>query len=406
MKRKNFNASLYSAAMLIIAVVVSLCTTSCSDSITDIDSVEDDGEVILKVSFPNTQNNNTRTVTTPVSGINSIYMYAYQGTTRKALNVRYDYNGTSWNASGAKIMWPSSKAISIFGLTDSYLDVSTVKTENMKERYIEYYVSPVNAHDVWFGSALNQTKAKTGGNINIKFTRLVTRATISCKNSMTDYSVKISEIIIHNLLTTGRFTYSEKSASTGAWSWPISEYDNYPQKLKVDLAPGLNRDGVDGDNNSILPIVPPLTKKQLVTDSAFILIPQVTQQWKPEKDVETTTTANANHICYLEIKCQVFETEANGDLGACVWGDPAGSTDDEKYEPIYIPFRQTFSSSNNTKNVVIDLYDAYNEDGSRWTPRGTTKVNFSEGLYLEPIEEDDDIDKWDEQNGNAYAIEL
>lgn len=399
MNGKNFYASLYSAVLLLMAVPVSLCITSCSDAITD--NAFDDGEVLFNVTFGDSP---TRAISTPVDGLNSFYIYAYQGTTRKANNVQYAYNGTTWKAKGIGMTWPKTDAIDIFGLTDSYRTI--LKDDMTESRSFDYYIPPIGGHDVWFASALNQTKEKTGGAVSLKFARLVSRITLSCKNSMTNMTVKISEIVIHNIVSAGNFKYSAKSATSGTWTLLNTGdnpyYANYPQEFKTNLEPGIVR-------ADVLPVVPPKTNSQLVTDSAYILIPQKTVKWTPSKeDGKGTAYGDANHQCYLEVKCQIFQTnETTGEIGDCVWGDPTGLNYDE-YESIYIPLLKTWSRSNNASNIIFDLADAYNADGSKWAPHeGSEKIRFDESMLLTPIMDDGTVDAWDEDDSNfMFDLEL
>lgn len=397
MNGKNLYASLYSAALLLMAVPGSLCITSCSDAITDDVSAEKD-EIQFRASFGSSP---TRTVSTPVAGINTFYVYAFQGTTRKAYNVQFNYNGTAWKGKGS-VTWPKTDAINIFGLTDSYRAI--LKDDMMNTRSFDYYIPPVGAHDVWFSSAINQTKAKTGGTVNLKFARLVSRINLSCKNSMTNMTVKISEIVIHNIASAGNFKFNEKSASSGTWTLLNTGenpyYANYPQEFKKNLEPGIVRDDV-------LPVVPPKTNSQLVTDSAYILIPQRTVKWTPDATTtpkQDTTYAAANHQCYLEVKCQIFQTnETTGEIGDCVWGDPTKTNYDE-YESIFIPLLKTWSRSNNASNIVFDLADAYKADGSKWEPHENSEdIRFDESMLLTPIMDDGTVDAWDE---NDAAIDV
>ena len=405
MDRKNFYASLYSAALLLLTVPVSLCITSCSDAITESENEDGEDEVQFNVSY----NDVTRVVTTPVDGINTFYIHAYQGTMRKANNIKYVYVSNKWKASGLGLTWPKSDPINIFGLTDSY---KTVLNDNMTaSRSIDYYIPPIGAHDVWYASAIGQLKAKTGGTVNLKFARLVSRVNLSCKNSMKNFAVKISEVIIHNIVSAGTFTFSEKSASVGTWkllnTGENPYYADYPQKLKVALDPGIVRDDE-------LPVILPQESSKLITDSAFILIPQKTVKWTPDNTTtpkKDTLYANANHQCYIEVKCQIFSTDTNGNftLDDCVWGDVTGVDDDAKFKSIFVPFLKTWSKNNNIQNLTFDLSDAYNADGTNWEPE-TGQIQFDEGMLLTPIEDDSgNVDLWDEgetDDSDAIPVEL
>ena len=129
MKWKNLYAILYNLALLLV-VPASLCMMSCSDEVTsNAVTAEEEEEITLNVTFDDKQPDAaTRAITAPV---NDIYLYAYQGTTRKAANVRYTYNGSIWKAYSVKITWPSTGDMSIFGLSDSY---KTVLLDSMTYR--------------------------------------------------------------------------------------------------------------------------------------------------------------------------------------------------------------------------------------------------------------------------------
>lgn len=389
--------------------MIFLSLTGCSASDADLlaDAEQNGDEVMFTVTAPDRDGHDyTRTVSTPVDGINEFYVYAYQGKTRKANNVKYAWNGTIWKAAGTGVVWPSTDAINIYGLTDSYKKV--LKDNMQASRSINYYIDPANPHDVWYASAVNQTKAKTNGTVNLKFTRLVSRVNLSCKNSMTNYAVKISELIIHNIVSAGTFTFSETSASAGTWkllnTGDNPYYADYPQKLKLNEA---NRDDA-------LPVVFPKATNQLVTDSAYILIPQKTVKWTPDKEGgKDTAYARVNHQCYIEVKCQIFHVEDNVTTinpADCVHGDVAGADDDAKYVSIFIPFLKTWSKNNNVQNMVFDLGDAYFADGSKWTPNNTDVILFDEGMLMTPIEDDSgNVDLWDEgedDDSDAIPVEL
>ena len=346
-------------------------------------------EIILNVTFDGQPVNGseTRAISAPV---NDIYLYAYQGNTRKAANVRYTYDGTKWKAFSSKISWPSSAAISSYGLSDSYKANPPVLVDNMKERYIHYDIDPEAPHDVFYGSTVNTTKAKTGGNVNMNFTRLVSRVHFACKNSMADAQVHINRIEVHNLVRAGKFAYNEKTAGAGTWAL-LDSWGTYAKDFPVK-------------------VVNPKVSKQQVTpsDDSFILIPQNTskKKWATTADSPVTLiAADADHQVYLAVYCKVYKetVEGSGEWDNCVWG--TGGDDD--YKPIYIPLAKSWSKSNSATTVVFDIGQGFKDDGTTWEQEAGDVITFSESMQLEPDEDDSgNVDTWEENSEDVFSVGL
>ena len=376
MKWKNLYAILYNLALLLV-VPASLCMTSCSDEVTSNAATTDEEEEIkLNVTFDDKQPNAiTRAISAPV---NDIYLYAYQGNTRKAANVRYTFDGSVWKAYSAKITWPNTGDMSIFGLSDSY---RTVLLDSMKYRFIHYDIDPDAPHDVFYGSTVNTNKQKSGGNVNMNFTRLVSRVHFACKNSMEDAMVRINKIEIHNLVRAGKFAYNEKTAGAGTWTL-LDSYGTYSQTFTY-------KD------------VPPKTNKMQVThnDSSFILIPQNTaaRKWKTtDTSPVSLIDADAAHQVYLAVYCRILKQDTqSGNWDQCVWG-VGGESD---YKPIYIPLAKTWSKSNAATTIVFDIGKGYKADGTVWEQEAGDQITFSESMLLESeLDDSDNIDPWEDDN--------
>lgn len=381
MIRKNFYATLFNLALLLV-VPASLCMTSCSEEVTAASEDAAEDEIILNVTFDGQPIDNvTRAISAPV---NDIYLYAYQGNTRKAANVRYTNDGTQWKPYSAKITWPSTGEISIYGLSDSY---KTVFMESMKTRTIQYDIDPETAHDVYYGSTVNTTKTKSGGNVNMNFTRLVSLVHFSCKNSMSNGQVHINRIEVHNLVRTGEFVYNEKTAGAGTWTL-LDYWGTYGKDVPVQ-------------------VVNPKVSKQQVTENAkpFILIPQNTSKnkWKTTATAPVSlTTADAEHQVYLAVYCKVYKesVEGSGDFDQCVWGN-------DDYKPIYLPLAKSWSKSNSATTIVFDIGQGFKADGSAWEPDAGDVITFSESMQLEPDEDDSgNVDTWEENSEDVFSVGL
>ena len=383
MKRKNLYATLYNLALLLLLVPASLCMTSCSDEVTSSTSNANDEEeeISLNVTFEDKSVNDiTRAIKAPV---NDIYLYAYQGKTRKAYDVRYTYVNGAWVPYSTKVTWPTKDALfSLYGLTDSY---QTIALDSMKYRFIHYDIDPDAPHDVYYGSTVNTNKTKSKGNVNMNFTRLVSRVHFACKNSMEDGMVRINKIEVHNLVRRGKFTYSETTAGAGSWAL-LDYWGTYSKSFTA----------VD---------VPAKTNKKQVTDpdDSFILIPQSTvdSKWTTtDANPVTLEYADAHHQIYLAVYCQVFKQDTQtGDWDVCVWGA-------EDFKPIYIPLAKTWSKSNSATTVVFDIGKGFKADGTTWEPDEGNEITFSESMLLESeLDDSDNIDPW-EDDDTPHVINL
>ena len=391
MKRKNLNAVLFNLALLLV-VPASMCMMSCSEEVTAAseDAAEAEDEIILNVTFDGEPMDGiaTRAITAPV---NDIYLYAYQGTTRKAYNVRYTIVNGVWKPYSLKVTWPAKDALfSLYGLTDSYKEIAL---DSMKYRYIHYDVDPITEHDVWYGSTVNTNKTKSGGNVNMNFTRLVSRVHFACKNSFEDGQVHINKIEILNLVRKGKFTYNEKTAGAGTWSL-LDAWGTYTRTFTTK-------------------VVNPKVSKQLVTDNdnTFILIPQNTSKskWMTTADSPVPLTgengADALHQVYLAVYCRIFKetTAGSGEYDQCIWG--TGGEDD--YKPIYIPLAKTWAKSNSATTIIFDIAKGYKEDGTEWEQEAGDQITFSESMLLEPEEDDSgNVDSWEENSEDAFSVTL
>lgn len=372
MTRKNLSTALNNLALLLV-VPAGMCMTSCSE---DVMTSAEEAEVEKEITEFNFTFNGksaadiTRAISAPVTGV---YIYGYQGTTRKADNIYFTQENGKWTTTG-KVAWPTKgKLINFYGLSDSFF---SLPLDNMKKRLINFQMASDNMHDVWYGSTLNTNEAKSGGGVNMNFTRLISSIHFSCKNSMEDGQVHINKIEVHNLVDKGAFTYGDKVDGTGTWK-EMDSYANYERSFPVQ-------------------VVDPLVKKQQVTDNAapFYLIPQSTtsRKWKTKASAPVSLAdADADHQVYLAVYCRVFQKDSEGNWTKCVWGSSG------EYLPIYISLSKNWSNSNAATTIIFDIGKGFKADGTEWTPEPGNIITFSQSMLLEPEEDEEGyVDRWEE----------
>jgi hypothetical protein len=232
---------------------------------------------------------------------------------------------------------------------------------------------------VFYGSTVNTDKKSSGGNVNMNFTRLVSRVHFACKNSMEDGQVHITKIEVHNLIRAGKFTYDVNKNGTGSWEM-LDSWGTYSKSFSVK-------------------VVNPLVTKQQVTDNdnSFILIPQSTTKTKWKTTATNPVSiedADAAHQVYLAVYCKVFkETEPGSKVyDNCVWGN-------DDYKPIYMPLAKSWSKSNAATTIIFDIGKGYKDTGESWEPETGDVITFSESMLLESeLDDSDNIDPWEDDN--------
>lgn len=381
---------------LLFAIFALALLTGCTGVSDDFaaDSYGEEGdEMKLNITFDgqDASDDITRAL---VASSEDVYIHSYSLGKRVANNIRYTIRDGKWQAYSTKLKWPNNKdqLVNLFGLSESF---KGILEDNAKEGYIQYEVRTENPNDVFFGSALNTSSNKSGGVVNMNFTRLVSRVHFYCKNSMDNAQLVIHKLKLHNLVSAGRFDFNMVTAGAGTWSLlddPVTgHFGNYEQQV-VDKT------------------IPALTKKGLVTDSSFIFIPQKTNPWLTAAGAAVTTSAaDAGHQVYLVVYCQVYLKDGAGEWTQCVWGNPSASTDAEKYKPIYVPLKATWTRSSAVKAITFEMGEKtmFKADGTPWEQEGGDKITFSESLLLDPEpDENGYVDTWEENSEDNFKVTL
>ncbi len=303
--------------------------------------------------------------------LSEFYVTAYSGKTLKAKNIHYTYDGTAWNASSA-LVWPATNTkISFWGLSQKFDDVNGMSNTSIKynSQTFDFTCDPANPRDLLYASMLNTTKAERGGKVALAFNYALSRPYFTCVQAIEteNVTVIINEVIVHNLKTTATFKYLTTSNSNGSWTLNNDLYANYSKVLPSPVT--LNPDKVTAVT---------------LTDRWFF-IPQKLTKWSTTATTPVPiTTADANHQCYVEMKCKII---ANGSY---VWGGAAGSA--SEWESVYFPFNTNINSKGYNKAVKLKFDGGYFDDGTPFKPREGSEFTIAEWIQQDVL-----IEHWEEE---------
>lgn len=337
----------------------------CTNSINMEQDTNDSDIVEIVPSFPWSS---SRAISDVLS---EFYVSAFSGRTSKGRNIHYTFDGTAWNADRT-ITWPSgSTTISFWGLSQKFENANGMDNTVIAatSQTFDYTCDPANPRDLMYASMLNTTKAARGGKVALAFNYALARPYFTCVQAIEteNVTVIINEVIVHNLKTTGTFTYSKTQNSNGTWKINNDLYANYSKVLPSPVT--LNPDKVTAVT---------------LTDKWF---------WMPQRPVRWSTTAttpvpiataDANHECYVELKCKII---ANGSY---VWGGPAGSTNE--WESVYYPFNTNFNTKAYNKAIKLSFDGGYFDDGTPFKPREGSEFSIAEWIQQDVL-----IEHWEEE---------
>ena len=302
--------------------------------------------------------------------LTEFYVSAYSGSAMRAKNVKYLYDGTAWKASSV-ISWPGKNTkISFWALSQPFANADSISDLVFKssDQNFVYGIDSVKPKNLIFGSYLNTTKAISGGSVRISFYGALAYPTFKCKQLVTDATLIIDEIIVHNLRTSGKFTYNKTKSSAGTWANGNDYYGSFSQKLKTPVS---------------LPYH--ASKSTTITDTCWTWIPQAPVKWA------TTATnpvpiseADAKHQSYVEFKCKISLN------GSYVWGGTSAA----EFESIYFPFSTNFKSTTYKTAIVLNFKQGavFFADGTPWEPRSGDEFTLAEWRNATV-----DVDPWEEE---------
>ena len=303
--------------------------------------------------------------------LNEFYISSFSGKTNKGRNVHYTFDGNAWISDKA-IAWPTgSSTISFWGLSQKFEDANGMSNTSIKynKQTFDYTCDPANPKDLLFANTLNTTQAAQGGKISLAFNYALANPYFTCVQAIEtpNVTVIINEVIVHNLKTTGTFTYSTTNNSSGKWTLNNDLYANFSKVLPSPVT--LNPDKVTAVT---------------LTDKWFFMPQRPTKWTTTATNPVPISTADANHQSYVELKCKIIVN------GSYVWGGSAGSANE--WESVYYPFSTNINSQGYNRAIKLKFDGGYLDDGTPFKPREGSEFSIAEWIQQDVL-----IEHWEEE---------
>ena len=350
--------------LIVLLLSVFFCRCTDRNTIDSEDYSSEDTVNIIPV-FPDLQSR------AKVSDIlKKFYVSAFSGTSSRARNVKYEYDGTAWKAASV-ITWPAKNTkISFWALSQAFTNADSLSNlvfTPTNQNFV-YGIDSVKPKDLVFGSYLNTTKAISGGSVRIAFYGALAYPTFKCKQLVKDATLIIDEIVVHNLRTSGKFTYHKTTSSSGTWANGNSYYGSFSQKLKTPVSLAYHA-----------------TKSTTITDTCWTWIPHIPVKWATTATTPVSINeADEKHQSYVEFKCKIIMN------GSYVWGGTAAA----EYESIYFPFNASFRTTTYKTAIILNFKQGavFFADGTPWEPRSGDEFTLAEWRNAVV-----DVDPWEEE---------
>lgn len=296
------------------------------------------------------------------------YVNAWSGLFSKGRDVRIYLSNGAW-VSDVSINWPAgTTAISFWALNRPFANGGEISGSQMTRNVqkFTYTLNPEEPKDLMYASRLKTNYEQAQGKVAMNFMYSLAYPSLTCRiGTSNEYVVAISEVIFHNLKTSGTFEFSKEYNSDGTWTVLDTEYGTFRKVLNT-----------------------PVILKHEANDTvhlggSWILMPQKVTKWKTKSSSPVTIAeADEKHQCYVELKCKIIK-----EGGIYTWGHPKGQEDE--YESVYVPFGTSFNKQGYNNEIRLTFTGGFNADGTLFTGR--------EGIAFAPwVTEDIIVEPWEE----------
>ena len=292
----------------------------------------------------------------------------------------------TWKSSRS-ISFPGKNALDFYALKPGFKRDDVMElTMTMDEKSFVHTLPNTNAKqtDFMFSSLLNKTKEATGGKLMFKFKHLFSYLRFQGKCSVDGLNVRIRSLTIHNIKSTGKFTFSQTKERDGAWELR-NDLDNYTYLMPAE------RD---------------LTTKNALlhtADSLLFVMSQVPEVFSIS-DNTSFADADAAGQAYLEIECRLWKLDDDG-----VTPQYIGCTADtwaQVYYPLSATTKWQSSSSpfSGTYNVAINFTGGYTYEGEDFLKKHTNGALTM--VSMEPIQSFLVTNPWEDDDYNSQTLEM
>ena len=376
-------------ALSAVALLLSAMLTGCAATESDVGVLDDDEPIRFFVA--DDEEGFTRGAYQAAKDMTVYAIYCFNTTTGKAYianAVQTKQTDGSWKSSRA-ISFPGKNALDFYALKPGFKrDDVTELTMTPAEKSFVHTLPNANYKqtDFMMSSLLDKTKEATGGSVLFKFKHLFSYLRFQGKCSVEGLNVKIRSLTLHNIKSTGKFTFSTTKEKDGSWELR-NDLDNYTH---------------------LLPVEKELTNAKAmlhVADSMLFVMAQVPEVFEI---TENGSFADADKVgeekAYLEVECRLWKM---GDDG--VTPQYIGCAADT-WAKVYYPLSATTKWKTNTSpysgtyNVVLDYTGGYTYEGEDFLKKHTNGA--MKMVSIEPVQTFLVTNPWENDDYNSQTLEM
>jgi len=353
----------------LVAILLVSLFTSCKDT----DMEEDDTFYPIEVeAYIDEQYTTfgTRAARLAASSLAQFSVYSYYNGVAKAKNVLFTNKNSKW-VSSKTISW-SIGAMDFYGISPTFDIASTnsLQTMNQTPKYFDYEVPTDVAKqtDVMYASLLKLKRTDTNGKLKFAFKPAMHYIGFTGKNSIgTDYKVYVKSIILHNVVSNGKFVFSSTTKNLGSWT----------------VASGAEAKYVNDTLDFATAIELPSVSTNITGSDYLVLMPQTCTKWATTAtNPVPISTADANHNYYIETKAQIIKDEGGNQTYLLGYPDAEVDADHPKYESVYFTaVGKTFKIGTGSTLAIL-FNGGYNKDGLPYLEN----LDRGEGVIVEVSE--------------------
>lgn len=376
-----------STTALIVPVVIFgiLFLSSCTSTESDVGMLNDDEPISFLVEDADMDFTRGKYQNAKEMEIYSIYsFYKNRAYVSNAVQTKVD---GAWKSSRT-ISFPGKNALDFFALKPGFIrdDVQNL-TMTGDEKSFVFKLPNENAkqEDFMCSSLLQRTKEGTkNGVLTFKFKHMFSYLRFAGKCSVDGLKVMVHSFTIHNIKSTGKFTYSTVKEGTGTWELQ-DDLDNYKYLMPADKE---------------------LTDKNVVvhTSDSLLFVMSQTPSVFTISDNTSFADADAQGKAYLEIECRVWKMEDDGitpqyiGCSATTWANvyfPLHAA--SKWQTASNPFGSMF-------NVAFDYTGGYTYEGEDFLKKHTNGA--MQMVSIEPVQSYLVTNPWEDDDYNSQTLEM
>lgn len=374
----------FSTVVLLLLIML----LSCSTQENDVGLLNDDEPITFLVADDDDGFTRGKYETAKEFSEYAIYSFRTDIGMPYVTNIVMTKEGGTWKSSRA-VSFPGKNALDFFALKPGFIrsDVKEL-TMTVDERSFVHTLPNTNAKqtDFMISSLLNKTKAGTKGSLLFKFKHIFSYLRFVGKCSVDGLNVRIRSLTIHNLKSTGKFTFSKTKQRDGSWELR-DDIDNYTY---------------------LLPIEQELTDKNVMLHTVDSMLFVMAQSPEVFEITNEGSFADADKVgeekTYLEVECRLWKMEDDG-----VTPQYIGCTADT-WAKVYYPMSATTnwktagSPYSGTYNVFLDYTGGYTYEGEDFLKKHTNGSMTM--VSLEPIKSFMVTNPWEDDDFNSLTLEM